>query len=71
MLRTRDFFPGFRILIFTHPKTARGEKKICCMNFTKLEIILLLKRQKSWANCQRIIELFTQKNVTKLSKIWV
>jgi hypothetical protein len=24
-----------------------------------------------WANFQRIIELFTQKIVTKLSKIWV
>ncbi len=27
--------------------------------------------KKIWANFQRIIELFTQKNVTKLSKIWV
>jgi hypothetical protein len=28
-------------------------------------------RKKIWGNFQRIIELFTQKIVTKLSKIWV
>jgi hypothetical protein len=28
-------------------------------------------KEKIWANFQRIIELFTQKVVTKLSKIWV
>jgi hypothetical protein len=28
-------------------------------------------KEKIWANFQRIIELFTQKFVTKLSKIWV
>jgi hypothetical protein len=28
-------------------------------------------KKKIWANFQRIIELFTQKTVTKLSKIWV
>jgi hypothetical protein len=28
-------------------------------------------KKKVWANFQRIIELFTQKIVTKLSKIWV
>ncbi len=27
--------------------------------------------KKMWANFQRIFELFTQKIVTKLSKIWV
>jgi hypothetical protein len=27
-------------------------------------------KKKIWANIQRIIELFTQKIVTKLSKIW-
>jgi hypothetical protein len=44
------------------PKTAtkeRGEKK-----FEVLKI-------KIWANFQRIIELFTQKIVTKLSEIWL
>jgi hypothetical protein len=28
-------------------------------------------KKKIWANFQRVIELFTQKIVTKLSKIWV
>jgi hypothetical protein len=28
-------------------------------------------KKKIWANLQRIIELFTQKIVTKLSKMWV
>jgi hypothetical protein len=28
-------------------------------------------KKKIWANFQSIIELFTQKIVTKLSKIWV
>jgi hypothetical protein len=28
-------------------------------------------KKKIWANFQRIMELFTQKIVTKLSKIWV
>jgi hypothetical protein len=28
-------------------------------------------KKKMWANFQRIIELFTQKLVNKLSKIWV
>jgi hypothetical protein len=28
-------------------------------------------KKKTWANFQRIIELFTQKIVTKLSKIWI
>jgi hypothetical protein len=64
------------------PKTAtkeRGEKKFFVIpfyvatNFTNLNIILVLKcwRKKFLANFQRIIELFTQKIVTKLSKIWV
>jgi hypothetical protein len=30
-----------------------------------------MQKKKIWANFQRIIELFTQKIVTKLSKIWV
>jgi hypothetical protein len=30
-----------------------------------------MMKEKIWANFQRIIELFTQKIVTKLSKIWV
>jgi hypothetical protein len=55
-MRIRDVYPGFRILIITHPgpripdpKTTtkeRGEKKIVAIpffvatNFTKLKIIL-------------------------------
>jgi hypothetical protein len=31
----------------------------------------ILLKKKIWANFQRIIELFTQKIVTKLSKIWL
>jgi hypothetical protein len=63
--------PGFRI---PDPITAtkkRGENNVLsylfvATNFTKLKIILFFR-----ANFQRIIELFTQKIVTKLSKIWV
>ncbi len=77
-----DFYPsqipdlGSRI---QKQQQKRGVKKIflhtfyVATNFTKLNIILVLKcrRKKVWANFQRIIELFTQKIVTKLSKIWV
>jgi hypothetical protein len=72
-----DFFPS-RI---PHPKTAtkeRGEKKIChtflCSHkFHKIENYFSFEvlKKKIWANFQRIIELFTQKIVTKLSKIWL
>ena len=54
-----------------------GWKKICSFyvatNFTKLHITLVLMcwRKKIWAYFQRIIELFTQKIVNKLSKIWI
>jgi hypothetical protein len=71
--------PGSRI---PDPKTAtkeRGEKKIVVItffvatNFAKCNIILFLKCQtkKCGPIFQRIIEVFTQKIVTKLSKIWV
>jgi hypothetical protein len=30
-----------------------------------------VQKKKIWANFQRIIDLITQKIVTKLSKIWV
>ncbi len=72
-----DFYPS-RI---PDPKTAtkeRGEKKLVVItfyvatNFTKLQIIWVLKWwRKNWAHFQRIIELFTSKIVTKLSKIWI
>jgi hypothetical protein len=80
VLQIRDVYPGFLILIFTHPgsriqKLERGEKKICwhkpqISQNCKLFYFKMLKK-KIWANFQRIIELFTQKIVTKLSKIWV
>ena len=71
--------PGSRI---PDPKTGtkeRGEKKFFCHTFLcshkfhkighyfSFEVV----KKKIWANFQRIIELFTQKIVTKLSKIWV
>jgi hypothetical protein len=34
-------------------------------------MIFEMLKKKIWANFQRIIGLFTQKIVTKLSKIWV
>jgi hypothetical protein len=41
-------------------------------NFTKLNYFIFeMLTKKIWANFQRIIELITQKIVTKLSKIWV
>jgi hypothetical protein len=64
--------PGSRI---QKQEQKRGVKKMCChtffvaTNFTILKIILFF--EKNWAYFQRIIELFTQKIVTKLSKIWV
>ncbi len=73
-----DFYPS-RI---SDPgsKTAskeRGEKKIFVILFShklhKIEnyFIFEMPMKKIWANFQRIIELFTQKIVNKLSKIWV
>ena len=86
VLRIRDVYPVSRILIFTHPgsriqkqQQKRGVKKIYCHNFLcshKFHKIAhyfsfdVLKK-KIWANFQRIIELFTQKIVNKLSKIWI
>jgi hypothetical protein len=46
------------------PKTATKERGKNYFSFAVL-------KKKIWANFQRIIELFTQKIVTKLSKIWV
>jgi hypothetical protein len=83
VLRIRDVYPRSRILIFTHPGSKNsnkreGWKKIdvipfyIATNCTKLYIILVLQvlKKKIWANFQRIIELFAQKIVTKLSKVW-
>ncbi len=56
----------------------RGEKKFIVIpffvatNFTKLKIISFFNvEEKNLANFKKIIELFTQKIVKKLSKIWV
>ena len=56
----------------------RGGKKFVpipffgAINFTKLNYFIFeMLKKKIWVNFQRIIELFTQKIVTKLSKIWI
>ncbi len=82
VLRTLDKYLVSRILIFIHPGSNNRNKrrgKICCPTFFcshkyhKTEIILFFnrKRKNVLANFYRIIVLFTQKIVTKLSKIWV
>ncbi len=68
--------PGSRI---QKQEQKRGVKKNCCYTFFGSHkfhkivnyFIFELLKEKIWANFQRIIELFTQKTVTKLSKIWV
>ncbi len=84
MLWIRDVYPGSRILIFNHPgsqipdpKTAtkeRGENNyLSYLSFNKIENYFIFEtlKKKIWANCWRIKELFAQKIVTKLLKIWV
>ncbi len=46
---------------------------LCSHKFHKIENYFSFEvlKKKIWANFQRIIELFTQKIVTKLSKIWL
>jgi hypothetical protein len=74
-------------MIFTHPgsrihkqqQKRGGEKKIswhnflCIHKFHKIANYFSFEVLKKiiWANLQRIIEFFTQKIVTKLSKIWI
>jgi hypothetical protein len=85
-LRIRDVYPGSRILSFTHPgsriqkqQQKSGVKKnschtfLCSHKFHKIENYFSFEvlKKKIWASFQRIIELFTQKLVTKLSKIWL
>ncbi len=72
-----DFYPS-RI---PDPNTAmkdRGEKKFVfipffwAIKFTKLNCFIFeMLKNKNWANYQRIIELFTPKIGTKLTKIWI
>jgi hypothetical protein len=86
VLRIRDVYPGSRILIFTHSgsriqkqQQKRGATNNSCQTFFgshkfhKIENYFSFEvlKKKIWANFQRIIELFTPKIVTKLSKIWV
>jgi hypothetical protein len=69
--------PGSRIPDTKTATKERGEKKIVVMpcshkfhkiaNYFSFEVL----KKKIWANFQRIIKLFTQKIVTKLSKIWI
>jgi hypothetical protein len=74
--RSRIMDPGSRI---KKQQQKIGVKKICCHTFLcshkfyKIEhyFSFEVQKKKIWANFQRIIELFTQKIVTKLSKIWV
>jgi hypothetical protein len=68
--------PGSRI---QKQRQKRGVKKICCHTFLcshkfhKIENYFRfeVQKKKSLANFPRILELFTQKIVTMLSKIWV
>jgi hypothetical protein len=74
-----DFYPSRSRI--SDPNTAtknRGAKKFVVIpffvatNFTKLKTLNFeMLKKKMWANFQRFIELFTQKIVTMLSKIWV
>jgi hypothetical protein len=73
VLRIRDVYPGSRISDpgsrIPDPKTAakeRGEKKFVVATF-----FIAIYFTKNLGHYQRIIDLFTQKIVTKLSKIWV
>ncbi len=68
--------PGSRI---QKQQQKRGVKKnllsylFCSHEFHKIEnyFIFEMPKKKFWASFQRIIEIFTQKFATKLSKIWV
>jgi hypothetical protein len=64
VLRIRDVYFGSWILIFY---VSRSHKFHKIENHYSFEML----KKEIWANFQRIIELFTQKIVTKLSKIWV
>ncbi len=87
MWRIRDVYPRSRILIFAHPgsriqkqQQKTGVKKFffcqtifCSHKFHKTEYYLIFDKlkKKIWPNFPRIIEVFTQKIVTKPSKIRV
>ncbi len=84
MLRIRDVYPGSGFFPIPDPGSKNsnkreGWKKFCCHTFLcsnkfhKIENYFSFEvlKEKIWANFQRTIELFTQKIVTKLSKIWL
>ncbi len=86
VLGIRDVYPGSWFLPIPdlgsriqNSNKRQGWKKICChnfffqaINFTKLNYFIFeMLKKKIWASFQRIIELFTQKIITKLSEIWV
>jgi hypothetical protein len=78
-----DFYPSripdlvSRIQTQQQKRGGGGKLVVCYLFFShKFHIIenyfiIEMPKKKIWANFQRIIELFTQKIVTKLSKIWV
>jgi hypothetical protein len=73
--------PDFYSSRIPDPKTAtkeRDEKKFVVINFFCRHKFHKIKNyftsemlKKIWGNFQRILELFTHKIATKLSKIWV
>jgi hypothetical protein len=66
--RIRDVYPRSRILIFTHPGSRILDPKRATKD--RCEKIFFVK-PNIWPNFPRSIEDFTQKIVTKPSKIWV
>ncbi len=75
--------PGSWFLPIPDPGSKNSNKRVkgknllsylfCLHKFHIIENYLIFEmlKKKIWANFQRIIELFIQKSVTKLSKIWV
>ncbi len=75
--------PGYPISDFRYKnsnKKEKGEKNkfvvlpfFCSHKYHRIKNYFIFDqvKKKLWANLQTIIELFTPKNVIKLSKIWV
>jgi hypothetical protein len=72
-----NFYPSRGPARIQKQQQKRGVKKnllfLCSHKLHKIANYFRLKvpKKKIWANFQRIIEIFTQTFVTKLSKIWV
>jgi hypothetical protein len=83
VLRIWVVYPGSWILIYPSRIPDPGSKNsnnkdllsylFCSYKFHKIEnyFIFEMLKKRIWASFQRIIELYTQKFVTKFSKIWV